>query len=335
MQFSGRFLYSMMQFASMQGANIQELIKESGHSVEDLLKEDFMVDSLCYNAVIAKAMELTGDQNLGLHAGEQMSLSGAGLVGQITQSAPTIKEALQFSCEYISLGCRAMPKQLVEEKDHYKLTLTPLPLWYSQSPEVVKQTANGVITFTIREFQNLNFRKSSPIRIEFAYPKPDDTSEHDRIFQCDLKFGTEETAIYFDRLDVEAPVISSNYRLLRVLVEHANQKLNEMRQEESFHDLVKKSMINLVNPQFPTIEEVAANLNLGVRTMQRKLSAEGHTFKDILEGLRKDFAVSYMGSKDVSVNEVANLLNYADGSTFIRSFKRWTGQTPNAYRAGL
>ncbi len=335
MQFSGRFLYSMIQFANSQGANIQDLVRISELPVERLLQEDCMVESSCYNKVIQNAMEMTGDQHFGLHAGEQMSLAGAGLVGQITQSSPTIKKAIEYSCEYISLGCRAIPKKLEFTGDHYRLTLSPVTPWINQNPEVVRQTADGIVVFTIREFQSLSFRKRAPVRVEFNYPRPGDISEYKRIFPCELVFGQKQTAILFEKTDIETPVISSDFKLLRVLVEHANQKLLQMRQAQEFHQIVRKTILNLLDPGFPTINQVAANLNLSVRTLQRKLKSDGLVFKEILEELRKEMAINYIENGDFQINEIAHLLNYADASTFIRSFKKWTGKTPTGYRTSV
>lgn len=71
---------------------------------------------------------------------------------------------------------------------------------------------------------------------------------------------------------------------------------------------------------------------MSVRTFQRKLKEVGHSYKELIDELRKDFALSYPKNPDLSIGEVAYLLNYADGSAFNRSFKRWTGRSPREYR---
>ena len=331
MEFSGRFLYSMMQFAQSQGASISTLLAISGFSVEELTREDHLVDSLCYNRVIGKAIEQTGDDLFGLHAGQQMNLSAAGLVGQITRSSSTVKEALQYGCDFINLGCRAMPKQLIESGDHYRLTIKPIPLWLEQNEEVVRQTADGIIAFTLREFQELMLHKQFPIKIEYQWPKPSKHATYEEVFNVPIAYGQKETAIVFHKDQLEKPVITGDYEMLRVLVELANKKIAS-KGHSGFYNIVKNSVLNMIGPQFPTLEEVASNLNLGARTLQRKLKSEGYTFKNILENLRKEFALAYLRREDLSINQIAYMLNYSDGSTFIRSFKRWTGSTPLNYR---
>ena len=46
-------------------------------------------------------------------------------------------------------------------------------------------------------------------------------------------------------------------------------------------------------------------------------------------------AKEYLERQELSLDEVAFSLGYAEQSSFGRAFKRWTGMTPQNYRAGL
>ena len=132
---------------------------------------------------------------------------------------------------------------------------------------------------------------------------------------------------------VDLPVVTSDYRLLSMLVQYANEKLATFPSSGGqFSQKVKSSILNMIKPQFPTIGQVAGQLHISVRTLQRKLKAEGFIFQDILDQLRKDFAIKYLSNPDLSIGEVAFLLSYADASAFVRAFKRWTGKTPGEWR---
>jgi AraC-like DNA-binding protein len=332
MEFNGRFLLGLIHFASLQGADKDELLKASGYLESQLFDESLFISAEDFSASIGKAIELTGDNYLGLHAGEYMNLSSSGLIGQITQTSSTIKEALDYCCAFANLGCRAIPKKLEEERDYFKLSLAPSPKWKNPPIDIVRHTVDGIIAFTLREFQTLTHQKFSPLWVQFDFEKPGDVSEYQRIYQCPLRFDQSETAIVFEKGHVNSEIVTKDYKLLRILVAHAAEKSKQLEGSNRFQNLVEQSLLNLVDPDFPTIEAVALNLNISVRTLQRRLKEEGFTFKEILESLRKDFALGYIKNKDLSINEIADLLCYADGSTFIRSFKRWTGKTPRVYR---
>ena len=67
---------------------------------------------------------------------------------------------------------------------------------------------------------------------------------------------------------------------------------------------------------------LAANLNLSVRTLQRRLKEEGLTYKNVLDELKLQFALDYLKNEALSIKEIAYLLDYAEPSSFIRGFKQ-------------
>ncbi len=335
MAFNGRFVLSLIHFAGRQGADIRPLIQASGQTEEELCRESSVLEAENYNAVAVGAAEATGDPFFGLHLGESMNMTAAGLVAQITQTSETILQALQYACDFAQLACSSLPMTLTEERNYYKLTMTPERLWAKDSELAVRHTVDGTIAFTINEFHELTRKNHYPLKIELPFSKPATTTEYERLFQCPVLFGQKEIAVYFDKRHLQEKVITSDYNLLRILVAHAEERIAAINQQRGFYEEVKVSVANLVKPQFPSIEQVASHLNLSVRTLQRRLSEEGHTFKEITESLRRDFAISYLKRPELSINEIAWLLSYTDASAFIRSFRRWEKMTPNEYRKSL
>lgn len=80
-------------------------------------------------------------------------------------------------------------------------------------------------------------------------------------------------------------------------------------------------------------ESVAEYLNLGVRTMQRQLAAEGIAFSALREHVRRDRARELVSGSDMPLWRVAEILGYSDAAHFTRAFRRWSGQTPSELRA--
>lgn len=333
MTFSGRFVLNIIYFAAMQGVSQQLLIDEAGLNIEDLCSEDSRVAPELYNRVLLKAIQLSKDSHFGLHLGESLNLTAAGLIAQISQTSRTIREALHYCCEFASLGCQALPMTLIETEKQAALVLKPEQIWATNHPEVTKHTVEGTLAFFIREFQTLTHQKQRPLAIQLPYTTPKHIHEYERVWDCPIQFEEDRIAIILDKKQLDTPIITSDFNLLRILVQHAEEKSASMEKQNGFLNLVRKSMVRLIKPEFPTIEQVASNLNVSVRTLQRRLKEEGHTYKGLLEDLRKEFAFQYLKKSELSINEVAHLLSYTDPSSFIRSFKRWTGNTPKAWRS--
>lgn len=335
MFFNGRFVMNLAQFASQQGADMKKLIALSGKSAEELCQEDCKLSPETYNKVIETAIEETDDNSFGLHTGENLNLQAAGLIVQIVHTSETIQQALEYCCEYANLGCSALPTNLIQEGEYFKYTLTPNKLWLKQSLLAVRHTIEGYLAFTVREFHSLTRLKHYPKEIRLTYENSGNRKELERVVGCPIKFEQDENAIIFPKRLMTEKVVTSDYALLQVLVSHAEKKLEELNTGKKFYEVVKKSVINLIKPEFPTIEQVASHLNMSVRTFQRKLKEEGFSFKELIDDLRQDFAKSYLRNPNLSISEVAFLLSYADSGSFIRSFKRWTGITPKNYRQSI
>ena len=333
MPFNGRFVSSFIQFASARGARPNDLLVLSGHDFETLQAEATQISTAAYGHILEQAVAQTDDNYLGLHFGEFMNMAAAGIVAQITMTSETVKQGLEYACEFAQLACSALPMQLTEAAAAYRLSMVPDPVWLKQSPSSVRHTIDGTLVFTLNEYFELTRKRHYPIEVHLTIPRPADPSEYHRVLNCPVLFNQPETALYFRKEHIEQKILTSDYRLLRILVAHAEERIAAMNQQQGFYDTVRQSVAHLVKPEFPTIEQVAQHLNISVRTLQRKLSEEGHTFKQIIESLREDFALSYLKRPELSINEIAYLLNYGDASAFIRSFKRWKGMTPNQYRS--
>ena len=332
MTFSGRFALSLIQFAVHQGCSPEELLALTGQSVEELGREDGKVTSTTFNRLVEKGVAATADVWFGLHAGEYLNLSALGLIGQITQSSSTVKEALDYCCEFAALFSSPIQMKLEKERRTYKLSIIPDHRWLNQSGSSVKQIIDLTLTFSLREFHALTLEKQAPLAVHFPFQQPEAIDEYRRVLNAPLLFAQPTTALIFSEEHIEAPVITSNYSLLRLLVAHGRERLAEIEGESGFHTTVKRSIINLETSEYPTIETVAQNLNLSLRTLQRRLAEEGYTYSQVFEEVRRESVLRYLRRTDINVNEIAYLLHYSDGSTFIRWFRKWMGMTPGEYR---
>lgn len=71
------------------------------------------------------------------------------------------------------------------------------------------------------------------------------------------------------------------------------------------------------------------------RTLQRKLSEENTTFQKQLNRTREILAIHYLRNTDMTTNDMAYLLGYAELNSFLRAFTSWTGKTITEYRKNL
>jgi len=103
------------------------------------------------------------------------------------------------------------------------------------------------------------------------------------------------------------------------------------RVSEGIDALVQAHLLQS-RPQWASLESAAREMHMSAPTLQRKLAAAGTSFQAIKDELRRDIAVSRLGTSRVSFAELASDLGFADAAAFQRAFKGWTGSPPGLYR---
>ena len=89
---------------------------------------------------------------------------------------------------------------------------------------------------------------------------------------------------------------------------------------------------SLLSDGYPSVERIAQQLQVPVRTLQRRLHELGLTYSDLVEQLRYREASRLLARTDKPVAVISAELGYADPSHFSRAFRRWSGMRPTQYR---
>ena len=106
----------------------------------------------------------------------------------------------------------------------------------------------------------------------------------------------------------------------------------ELITEDPFFRQVMEKIAQRLPDGPPSQARIADDLHVSERTLQRKLKAEGHTYKDILQDYRLRLARNYLSQPGRSIVETSYVLGFSDPSAFSRAFKGWTGHSPAEYR---
>ena len=126
--------------------------------------------------------------------------------------------------------------------------------------------------------------------------------------------------------------MGSDPALFAVLDTHARMLLEKLPNPAEIVSQVREALEAELRGGDPHLESIAGRLAMSPRTLQRRLRDEGLVFNDVLDAMRFRAARTYLARPDVAGSEVAYLLGFAEQSSFNRAFKRWSGQTPTAYR---
>ncbi|HYY26823.1 MAG TPA: AraC family transcriptional regulator ligand-binding domain-containing protein [Chthoniobacterales bacterium] len=151
-------------------------------------------------------------------------------------------------------------------------------------------------------------------------------------FGCRVRFEATRNALIFRATDLDRPFMTHNAELLAVLCPQLDSQLDSRMAHRSTSDQVKATLKGLLAGRRPSLRDVARELNVSSRTLQRRLTESGATFKQLLGETRRELAHYYLHYSSFELNETAYLLGYEDPTSFFRAFQLWEGTSPNRWR---
>ena len=157
-------------------------------------------------------------------------------------------------------------------------------------------------------------------------PKP-----YEAYFGCKLTKGNC-VRISFSAEDAVRPFLTSNVAMWNYFEEGLNKRLADLEAEASVSERVRAVLIETLPSGDASIERVADKLAMSKRTLQRKLTAEGISFQNILQEVRENLADHYLSKSKLSLGEISFLLGFQESNSFIRAFSGWKGISPGSYR---
>lgn len=327
MPFNGRFLHNTILQSASRGAEYSKLIDSSGCTEDQLLEENSKVEYSKFNSTFELALKQVNDPLLGIHISQSMNLSAAGLVTQIAQNSSTIKEAIQYACEYAMLGCESLPMRLHETEYAYDLVYYYDQSWRHDSELTFQHTLEGSISFLLKQFEVLTNKKFSPIKVTLDYQPRVNFKKMEKYFNAPVFIRDYRNSIVFRKQDLNTRISSADHELLKHLVRFAEERKDKLLERDTIVQQASKIIIDTL-PDRAMVKDVARALNLSVRSLQRRLNYEDTSFRDLLESLLMEFAKKEIQKKKYSLSELAYILNYSDLSAFSRAYRNHFGVAP-------
>jgi AraC-like DNA-binding protein len=172
----------------------------------------------------------------------------------------------------------------------------------------------------------------NPKRIELTRPT-ERGNGLEEYFGCPVKYRASRDALVLRAADLDLPFATHNDELLRMLAPQFEDQLKAGRTKQSILEQVKWVLKRLLSGSRPDLLMVAKELGMSDRTLQRRITEEGTTFRQLLNETRQELVRQYLGDPSVEITEAAFLVGFEDPNSFYRAFRSWEGQTPAEWRA--
>jgi AraC-like DNA-binding protein len=278
--------------------------------------------------LLQEAIVRSGLPDLGLRAAEALTPAELDIWQYAARCQPDVGRALDSTHRLVGLLHDGSRVDMQAEAGVVTIRWSLDPLLEGLPALTEFALALGVVTFR-------SFFDPLPLGIRevwLPHPRPADTSHHEALFGCALRFEAPFPAVRMPEALMTVPMPHADSALAALLERHAAQELARLP-KPGFAQRVQEVVLELLPRGDAGAEQVAKKLHTSARTLHRRLSEEGTTFRELSDELRHHLALGYLYEKDLALSEIAFVLGFSNPNAFHKAFKRWTGTTAGAYRA--
>jgi len=279
-----------------------------------------------YDSTIARVYELAGDPALGIRSAQFIHPSHLGALGHAWMASSSLRDALHRMQRYRHMFNEQVEIRIEEKPDSVRMIYEMLQgLSY---PDLV---ADGHLAnmFTLCR---LNFGSNlKPTEVKLRRSEPADPEPWLAFYGPVVQFDQAEDSLSISAADADRSLTSSNSELVEIH-ELVIQKYLSKLQRDNILNRTRLCIMEHLPSGRVTGDDLAKELNMSKRTLRRKLSEKGESFRSLLLNVRKDLALRYIRNENYTITEIAFLLGFGDSSAFSRAFRNWFGESPSEAR---
>lgn len=328
----GTYVNLLIETIKHWNVSPQQLLIDTDITLKKLDAPFWYVDFNIFNNLLEKSAKLTNEPAISIYLAREMKASCYGHVGVTATASENLGVAISVFEQFIGLHCVAFqPKLYIEQEMAY--------LNFNQPLSNFKFNRHAII-FLVLGFTHIleNLAQQNlDIQIELQGNSQDIFRNIDNSDGYRVNFGADEDRLIFNKELLNLPLKTADPLVFRLTKRQCEYDVSKLSKKISPNlNLISSSVRELLYDaelqQFLSLNQIAKHLGLTNRTLQRQLTNEKTTFQILLSESRQEKAKALLKENKLSIQEISNLLGYADISHFSRAFKKWTNMTPSNYR---
>ncbi len=322
------FIRATLDNAAEQGIDPRSLLRKSGISPRLLRLGDARVSARQFADLQTTTMLAMDDELLG-NSPFPMRIGTWSALCHWLIHARSLNHAIRRLCRFYTLTQRGFNPRLSTRGNLAEVAIRP---WNDGTGYSVNAYEQFLFSFH-RLLCWLAREKLAFQRMDLPFPRPDHHREYRYMFYgYPIVYDEPVCRISFQRGVLDKPVRQDIQSLTEFLKDPLYEIIVQDYDRSSWSSRVREA---LARPgPAPPLEQMAASLGMQPHTLRRRLAAEGQTYIEIKQQVKRDLAIHYLSNRDHSVEEIAFRTGFSEASAFIRAFKQWTGVTPYTYRKG-
>jgi AraC-like DNA-binding protein len=327
---SAVWVKSIAEMLAGEGLDVRGLLAAAGIDPAALEAQGARLPTEKISRLWELAAERSGNPAIGLAQHQVVRPASFDVVGYTMMSCADLRGAFERLIRYLLILSDALTMTLSEERAGDRVTFVR----FGGDRPVPRQRIEFIFVSLIGFCRWIAGREVHPLAIELPYPAPPDPAPYRAAFRCPVSFDAPRNSLLFARADLTAPLPTSNPLLAELHERFAGEYLKHFDHAQTSYR-AREVIIRRLPDGEPRRDQVACELCMSERTLQRRLEEEATSFLQLLDDTRRELAEQYLGRLHLSLAQAAYLLGFADQSSFFRACKRWFDLSPGQYRSQL
>jgi AraC-like DNA-binding protein len=257
---------------------------------------------------------------------QSRSFASLGPVSLLFERLPNLREVVKAGMAFQHHLNDVVNISLDDDDETACVRIDLLPEFWSV------QVFDNAVAMAYRVLLGASGNRWKPACIHLMRREPKDIGMWRRYYSAPIEFGASFNGLSSSSEALLIPNPLADEEMAR----HARHLLHLIPQNQKprgASDRVRRVISLLLPSGRASLDQVAGQLALSPRSLQRHLVEEGRTFADVLENVRRDLAKSYLAGSAQPITTIAPMLGYASPSSFTRWFAGAFGMSPQAWRA--
>jgi AraC-like DNA-binding protein len=309
------------------GISLADVLRQAGLPQALFEQERIVVTTAQWFALLKALGTINDDPSLGLRLGSDVVIEQFNPLSLAAISARSFHEALTKMARYKRLFC-SEEMSVIDQDGTWIIEA----IWVAAREPAPPLLIDSMFASFIELGRRGTGRELYPERITLRR-EPQHRAMYEAHFHCPVEFGADHNRMVYSHQALLQPFRTYNPDLLALLEPQLETELHDSAARQTFAEQVKALLRSRLPGKQPTMQDVADELHISARTLQRRLAEDGVGFQQLLEAVRREMAQQYLTVSSLDLNEIAYLLGYEEASSFHRAFHHWEGTSPGQWRA--
>ena len=311
-----------------QDVDVDQIVHELPMLHEQTLDPNGYIPLACNAKLLEVAANITDDPCFSVHFMNNTDLRKMGVLGYIILNSSTLGDSYRNLIRYFRIFNDGVEIEIKPEDEFVTIQYT------IKDSAVAAKLHQRLFcaSFILHVARQSTERDLHPTRVDFRLARSEGVGDIDRQFGATVRWEAGRDAIVAPREWLTLPVINADQGLLYLLETYAQDLLREHTVGMSFAEEVRNWIIKQMPCGRLDIEGAAADLGISPKTLSRRLTREGTTYRRIVDDVRAKLAVEYLKNDWLSLEKISYLLGYSDPTTLTHAFQRWHACSPRDYR---